>query len=67
MEKLNKEFIILKGLEGHPAIELNIAQKFFFPKIQYIDFFWWGIWIFILIYVTTKYLLKPLLTLTRKN
>jgi hypothetical protein len=52
--------IVISGLEGNPAVTLTPMQAALKPYVPEMEIFWWAIWIGVLVYVTTFYIVKPL-------
>jgi hypothetical protein len=61
MDSTQNNLIVIPGLEGNPPVTPTPLQNAMMPYVPVIEIFWWCIWIGVLVYVATFYIVKPLL------
>jgi hypothetical protein len=57
---MEKNYLILPGLENSSPVEMTPVQEALLPAVPYIELFWALVWGMTLFYVVYKYVLIPL-------
>jgi len=52
--------IVIPGLEGNQPVTPTPLQIAITPYVPFIEIFWWGVWIGVLVYVFAFYIARPL-------
>jgi hypothetical protein len=47
------------SLQGSP-IQLTPMQEFMQPHLGGLEFFWWGVWIAVLVFLVARFIMLPL-------